>query len=145
MADKHRFKFDESKFRPKQREAALALVEYEFTPKGARKTKEEIATDLGITRKTLHNWDTQDDNFINYKNYLSSDFMDSHMAFVYSKLLQSIDKGSVRGIELYMKRIGDLKDQHEVKFEQTTDNQSFDERKAELLKRLGAETKPEGE
>lgn len=142
MADKHRFKFDESKFKPKQREAALALVEYEFTPKGARKTKQEIADELGITRKTLHNWDTQDDNFINYKNYLASDFMDSHMAFVYSKLIQSIDKGSVRGIELYMKRIGDLTDKTEVTFEQTGDNKTFDERRAELeerLKQLGGE------
>lgn len=137
MADKHRFKFDESKFKPKQREAALALVEYEFMPKGQRKTKQEIADELGISRKTLHNWDTQDDNFINYKNYLASDFMDSHMAFVYSKLLQAIEKGSVRGIELYMKRIGDLREQHEVTFEQDKDTKTFDERRAEILKRLG--------
>lgn len=137
MADKHRFKFDETKFLPKQREAALALVEYEFTPKGHRKTKQEIADELGIARKTLHNWDTRDDNFINYKNYLASDFMDSKMAFVYNKLIESIDRNSVRAMELYMKRIGDLADKQEVTFKQDGDNMTAEERRAELLKRLG--------
>lgn len=141
MSAKHTFKFDENKFRPKQREAALALVEYEFTPKGQRKTMEEIATELGITRKTIHSWNTKDPNFIAYKNYLASDFMDSSLAFVYKKLLESIDRGSVRGMELYLKRIGDLADQSEITIKQEGSNQSFEERQAELLARLAGEAK----
>lgn len=143
MSAKHTFKFDENRFKPKQREAAIALVEYEFTPKATRKTKEEIANELGVTRKTLHLWDTKDSNFIAYKNYLASDFMDSSLAFVYKKLLESIDKGSVRGMELYLKRIGDLADQSEITIKQEGSGQSFEERQAELLARLQSEGKSE--
>lgn len=139
MSAKHTFKFDESRFKPKQREAAIALVEYEFTPKGERKTKQQIADELGITRMTLHLWDTKDENFIAYKNYLASQFMDSHLAYVYKRLLDSIERGSVKGIELYLKRIGDLAEQNEITIRQEGSDQSFEERKAELLKRLEQE------
>jgi len=135
VANKHNFKYDESKFLPKQREAAIALVEYEFTPKNQRKTKEEIAEDIGVSRKTLHNWDTKDSNFIAYKNYLASEFMDSHLALVYKKLIDSIERGSVRGIEVYLKRIGDLDTHTEVTIKNDGDL-SFEERKAALMERL---------
>lgn len=138
MSAKHTFKYDESKFLPKQREAAIALVEYEFRPKGERKTKEQIAESLGITRMTLYNWDSKDANFIAYKNYLASEFMDSSLAFVYKKLLESIDRGSVRGMELYLKRIGDLAEQNEITIKTEGDSKSFEQRQAELLARLGA-------
>lgn len=136
MANKQRYGFDETKFKPKQREAALALVEKEFSPPGERKTNEEIANELGITRMTLYNWDTKDTNFIRYKRYLSDDFMDSQVAFVYSKLLESIDKGSVRGIELFMKRMGDLANKQEVTFTNQGEEQSFEDRRKELMERL---------
>lgn len=145
MSAKHTFKFDEARFKPKQREAAIALVEYEFMPKGQRKTKQEIADELGICRKTLHNWDTKDENFIAYKNYLASEFMDSHLAFVYKKLLDSIERGSVRGIELYLKRIGDLAEQNEITIRQEGEVKDFDERRKELLARLGVENSEQGE
>lgn len=132
------FEYDETKFRPMQREAAIALVEYEFSPKNARKSKQEIADELGISRQGLHKWDTQDKNFIAYKNSLAADFTDSHTAFVYKKLIDSIDRGSVRGIELFMKRVGDLADQQELTIKQEGVT-SFEERRADLLKRLGAE------
>lgn len=139
MSNKQAFKYDESKFLPKQREAAIALVEYEFTPKKERKTKEQIAADLGVCRKTLHNWDTKDANFIAYKNYLASDFMDSHLAFVYKKLIDGIERGSMKGIELYLKRIGDLDERNELTIKQESDL-SFEERKAALLARLEKST-----
>ena len=135
MSNKHNFTYDESKFLPKQREAALALVEYEFTPKKERKTKDQLAEELGVSRKTLYNWDTQDSNFIAYKNYLSSEFMDSHLALVYKKLIDAIERGSVRGIEVYLKRIGDLDTQTEITIKDES-TKSFEERKEELLKRL---------
>lgn len=135
MANKHNFKYDESKFKPKQREAAIALVEYEFTPKAQRKTKGEIADELGVTRMCLYNWDTKDANFIAYKNYLASEFMDSHLAFVYKKLIESIEKGSTRGIELYLKRIGDLDQNSEITIKQEGDV-SFEERKRALQERI---------
>lgn len=136
MSAKHKFNYDEVRFKPKQREAAIALVEYEFAPKEGRKGKQEIADSLGITRKTLHNWDTKDANFIAYKNYLASEFADSSLAFVYKKLLDSISNGSVRGIETFLKRIGDLDTNSEVTIKQEGAEQSFDERKAAILDRL---------
>lgn len=132
------FEYDETKFKPLQREAAIALVEYEFTPKGQRKTKQEIADEIGITRQGLHKWDTQDKNFIAYKNSLAADFTDSNTAFVYSKLIDSIGRGSVRGIELFMKRIGDLADQQELTIKQEG-NMTFEERREDLMKRLQEE------
>lgn len=132
------FEYDETKFKPLQREAAIALVEYEFTPKGQRKTKQEIADELGITRQGLHKWDTQDQNFIAYKNSLAADFTDSNTAFVYSKLIDSIGRGSVRGIELFMKRIGDLADQQELTIKQEG-AMTFEERREDLMKRLQEE------
>jgi hypothetical protein len=139
MSAKHTFKYNEALFKPKQREAAVEMVEYEFTPKGQRKTQDQISEELGITRKTLHNWNTKDANFIAYKNYLASEFMDTSLSFVYKKLLESIDRGSVRGMELYLKRIGDLADQNEITIKHEGDAKSFDERQAELLARLNSE------
>ena len=132
-----KFTYDEVLFKPLQREAAIAMVEYDFTPKKERRTKQGISDDLGITRKTLHNWERKDANFIAYRNYLASEYMNSHLAFVYQKLLGSIENGSVRGIETYLKRIGDLDTNSEVTVHTKGTEQSFDERKQELLERLG--------
>lgn len=136
MSAKHKFNFDEARFKPKQREAAIELVEYEFATKDERKGKQQIADELGITRATLHKWDTKNSNFIAYKNYLASEFIDSNLAFVYKKLLDSISNGSVRGIETFLKRIGDLDTNSEVTIKQDGAEQSFDERKTAILDRL---------
>src|SRR5699024_9141418 len=139
MTKNRRFGFDETKFRPKQREAAIAMVEYEFAGSAAeRKTKTEIAEELGISRATLHNWNTRDQNFIAYKNYLSADFFDSYLPFVYRKMLEGIDKGSMKGIELYLKRIGDLdrKDELTLRQEGGGSDQTHEERIAALKERM---------
>lgn len=128
--------YDESKFRPKQREAALALVEYEFMVDGQRKSKQQVADELGVTRQTLHNWDTQDANFIAYKNFLASTYMDAHLAFVYSKLIDGIEKGSMKGIDIYLKRHGDLDRRDELKVINDGDTMTMEERQAALRQRL---------
>ena len=130
------FSFDESKLRPKQREAAVALIEREFSEKGNRKTLEEIAEELDITRMTLYNWDNRDRNFIEYKNYLAADFFDSYLPFVYKKLLDGISHGSMKGIELFLKRRGELDTRSEVEITHTGDEKTHEERKEELLARL---------
>jgi predicted transcriptional regulator len=133
------FKFDETKFKQGQREAAIAMVEYEFTPKGERKTKQQIADELGITRKTLHNWNTGDPNFIAYKNHLAGQFADTNLAFVYNKLVESIGNGSVRAMEVFLKRIGDMDTSSELTIKSGDgDGQSFEERKAALMERIKA-------
>lgn len=128
--------FDESKFLPKQREAALMLVEYEFADKAERKTKLQICEELDICRMTLHNWDKSDQNFIAYKNYLAADFFDSYLPFVYKKMIDGIGNGSMKGIELFLKRYGDLDNRSEVTINDGGGNKSHAERKAELMDRL---------
>ena len=138
MSSKERFhqSFDETKFLEGQREAAAALVEYEFTPKKHRKTKQQIADELGVCRKTLHNWEFYDSNFIAYKNYLASEFTDSHLPYVYRKLLDAIERGSVTGIDLFLKRIGDLDQKAEITVNNNGPELSAEERKKALEARL---------
>lgn len=135
------FTYDETKFKPKQREAAIEMIEYEFAPKGERKTLQQIADNLGITRKTLHNWNTKDANFIAYKNHLAGQMADTNLAFVYKKLMDSVGNGSVRAMEVFLKRIGDLDTSSELTIKQGGEggDQTFEERKAALMERLKAE------
>lgn len=139
MAINNRFLFDETKFRPGQQKAALLLVERDFVDKKDRKTQEEIAEECGVTRVTLWNWDKKDANFIAYKNYLASEMMNSQLSFVYSKLMDIIGEGNTKGIEMFLKRIGDLDTKSDVTINDKRggDEASFDERKSALLERLG--------
>lgn len=131
------FKFEEARFKPKQREVALALVEREFAEKKNRKTKEAIAEEHGTTMMTIWRWENHDANFIAYKNHLASEFMDSRLAFVYSKLIDVIGDGNTKGIELFLKRIGDL----DTKTDLTINNQKDDETQEERLAKLQARLK----
>lgn len=138
-----RFNYDESKLRPMQKEAAHELVMYEFMPKKAtdefpkRKTKQQIAEELGITRKTLHEWDTKDTNFIAYKNKVASDMLNSMTPLVYAKLMDNVRNGSMRAIETYMKRIGDLDNRSEITVHDNSNNaETFKEREEEIKRRL---------
>lgn len=139
MATKRIFLFDETKFRPGQQKAALLLTERDFLSKDERKSLEEIAQECGVTRVTLWNWTTKDSNFIAYKNYLASEMMDSQLSFVYSKLMDIIGEGNAKGIEMFLKRIGDLDTRTDVTVNDNRQesDQSFEERRAELMKRLG--------
>lgn len=134
--DKFAQQFDENRFKKGQREAALALVEYEFSADEERKTKQEISEELGICRKTLHNWQFNDPNFIAYKNYLASEVMDANLAMVYRKLLEGIEQGSMRGIEMFLKRIGDMDTKSEVTVNTGGDDKTQDERIRELRDRI---------
>lgn len=131
-----RFAYDETRFKPNQREAAVSMVEYEHTPYKERKTLDEIAKEVGVTRRTLHNWNTRDQNFIAYKNSVAADFLETQAAFVYAKLLDGISNGSMKGIELFMRRLGDLDSRSEVTIRDDGGNQSQEDRVAALKERL---------
>lgn len=132
------FKFDETNFKPKQREVALALVEREFADKKGRKSKQDIAEESGITTMTLWRWENHDANFIAYKNHLASEFMDSRLAFVYGKLLDVIGEGNTKGIELFLKRMGDLDTKTDLTINKSSDDETQAERLAKLSERLKA-------
>lgn len=132
------FKFDETAFKPKQREVALALVEREFIPKEDRLTKEEIAQEHGISHMTLYRWQKQDPNFISYMGHLASQFMDSNQSKVYAKLMEAVNKGNIKAMELYMKRSGDLDTKNEISFTQNQDELSIQDRLDRLKARKDA-------
>ena len=136
--NRRQYRFDEAKLKPGQRKCAMLLMENDFSDKGDRRTQEEIAEEVGVHRTTIHAWNTQDTNFIEYKNYLSANAMNTFLPFVYRKLIDGINNGSMKGIELYLKRIGDMDTRSEVTLnEGSGDDKSFDERKADILARLG--------
>lgn len=132
-----RFAYDETRFKPNQKQAAALLVEYENTPYKERQTLEEIAEEVGVTRRTLHNWNTKDQNFIAYKNSIAADYLDTQLAFVYAKLLDGIGNGSMKGIELFMRRFGDLDSRSEVTIRDNGGEQTQEERLEALKERLG--------
>lgn len=67
----------EAKLDARQRQAALLLVERELSDTSSRKTYEEIGAEVGVTRKTIHVWKTQNKTFIDYMNLLADGFLES--------------------------------------------------------------------
>ncbi|MDA2128671.1 hypothetical protein BK703_16940 [Bacillus thuringiensis serovar silo] len=102
----------ESRLNLKQREAALLLVENEMNIEGDRKTQEELANELGITRMCLYKWRTQNKSFIDYKNMIADEFFSEKRDFVYRQLLRTISgsQPSIKGIDLFLRRHGLLTD-----------------------------------
>lgn len=133
-----RYQFDESRLKPGQRKAALTLAANEFLPKKDRTPLNEIWEEAGVTQMTLWRWRNEDENFIAYKNYLASNMLDEHLPFVYGKLIETIGRGSVKGIELFMKRIGDLDTKTELTVREDDSKDSPEERLARLKERLAA-------
>lgn len=107
MSDKRRSAL-ESRLEGRQIKAALLCVEREFSPEEERATFEDIANEIGISRKTLHKWRTQNRAFIDYSNYIADDFLESERAQVYRQLMKTImgSQPSIKGIDLYFKRHG---------------------------------------
>jgi hypothetical protein len=101
----------ESKLTLKQRQAALMLVENEMATEG-KKTQDEIAEDLGISRQGLYKWRTQNRAFIEYRNMLADDVLSSMRPLVYKQLMSLITgtQPSVKAIDLFMRRFALLTD-----------------------------------
>lgn len=138
-----RKKYDEALLKVGQKKAAHLLIEREFSDRRTRKTKEQIAEECGVTRMTLYRWEHEDDNFIAYYNELAQKFVDSQLAFVYSKLLDGIKSGSMKGIELYLKQAGKLIDKQEVEVDDKRED--ADARQKRLLERLEQLAKEEND
>lgn len=83
-----------------QVKAVNLLIENEIDLRKS-KTQEDIAQEVGITRKQLYVWRTQDTDFIAYKDALADQVLAGHHEKVIAKLLQSIDNGSVKAMDLY--------------------------------------------
>jgi hypothetical protein len=77
---------------PQQQMAAHLLVANEFAGKEKR-TQEDLAEEIGISRKHLHTWRTEDIDFIRYTAALSEMKVESYTTLVDAKLIYLIEHG----------------------------------------------------
>ncbi|MEC0370036.1 phBC6A51 family helix-turn-helix protein [Paenibacillus chibensis] len=107
MSDKKKSAL-EARLEGRQIKAALLCVEREFAPEDERKSFDEIADEVGVSRMSLFRWRTGNRAFIDYVNHIADDFLASERALVYRQLMKTITgpQPSVKGIDLYFKRHG---------------------------------------
>ncbi|MCP9283030.1 phBC6A51 family helix-turn-helix protein [Bacillus safensis] len=119
-----------------KRKAAQACALNEIMPEGGeKKTQEQLAEELGMSRMGLYRWRTQDPAFIEYMNLLADDMLSSHRSEVYGQLMRLIkgQQPSVKAIDLFMKRFGLLTEKQII-----TDNTVTDESSADIKKEAEA-------
>ncbi|MEH7457949.1 phBC6A51 family helix-turn-helix protein [Bacillus sp. JJ1127] len=102
-----------------QAQAAVKLVENSFAGRG-RKTLEEIAEELGISRTTLWTW-SQDVNFNRYKEALADQLLRGQIDLANGQLLALIrgdftnnSTPSVKALHLFYQLQGKLVNKTEV-------------------------------
>lgn len=102
-----------------QTQAAVKLVENSFAGK-ERKTLEEIAEELGISRTTLWMW-SNDGNFIRYKEALADQLLRDNIDLANGQLLALIrgdftanKTPSIKALELFYKLSGKLIEKKEI-------------------------------
>lgn len=143
MADKRKAAL-EAKLDGRQIKAALMCVEREFAAEDERKSFDEIADEIGVSRQSLYKWRTQNRAFIDYVNYVADDFLASERAYVYRQLMKSIGgaQPSIKGIDLFFRRFGLITQQVAVETKEAGAAKSNDELAAEIeeLDELLAET-----
>lgn len=119
-----------------KRKAAQACALNEIMPEGGeKKTQEQLAEELGMSRMGLYRWRTQDSTFIEYMNLIADDMLSSHRSEVYGQLMKLIkgQQPSVKAIDLFMKRFGLLTEKQII-----TDNTTADESSADIKKEAEA-------
>ncbi|MCM3736760.1 phBC6A51 family helix-turn-helix protein [Bacillus cytotoxicus] len=102
-----------------QAHAAVKLVENSFAGR-SRKTLEEIAEELSISRTTLWTW-SNDVNFIRYKEALSDQLLRGQIDLANGQLIALIrgdftnnSTPSVKALELFYKLSGKLVEKKEI-------------------------------
>lgn len=97
----------EAKLTPRQREAALFLVERDLSDDLDLReiTLQDIADKIGISRQQLFNW-RRNQSFIEYTNLVADDFLREKQRMVYRQLMRLIEspQPSTNAIKLFMQR-----------------------------------------
>ncbi len=124
----------EAKLTPKQREAALLVVERELSDVNERRTFDDIAKELGMTDRGIYKWRTQNKEFIEYVNLLADEFLESKRSVVYRQLMRLIEgtQPSVKAMDLYLRRHGLLTDKQVVETKDTSGNNSVEDIEKEI-------------
>jgi hypothetical protein len=126
------------KKRPKEFEADGIDVDEAKEAGLCRLSIGDIAAKTSITERQLYNWRTDNSDFIDYVNALSTQAFASYLPEVFEKHLDMTLKGqgSMKGIELFYKFGGLLVDKSEVKTDDSgNDRASLEERLAKLRRR----------
>lgn len=101
-------KFDYSRYSDVQLQVARMMCDPDV-----EMTIKQVATEVGVTERTIYRW-KENPEFIELLNYLSDTYMDAFLGVVYKSLQKGVRKGSVKAMELALKRQGKLVDRKEV-------------------------------
>ncbi|HDR8003418.1 phBC6A51 family helix-turn-helix protein [Bacillus cereus group sp. BceL300] len=99
---------DYSKFSKEQLEAARLMTDF-----SSKMTNKEIAEAVGISERQFYRW-KEDREFLDLVNDLSDKYMDANTPQIYRQLMKAVNGGSVKAIELALKRAGKLVERREV-------------------------------
>ncbi|MCJ7991113.1 phBC6A51 family helix-turn-helix protein [Priestia sp. OVS21] len=111
--------------------AAQLLVSNEFAGK-ERRSMDELAEEVGVTRVTLWGWKTKNVAFIKYMEALSEVSLASYKSLADAQLIKLIRGDaqanglpSVKGLELFYKLSGRLVERSEVIKAETPEKRSY--------------------
>ena len=95
--------------------AAELLAVNKFLPKEDRKSIGDIAAASNVSERSLYNWRTNNEDFIEYVNLRAIQVFNSHLPDFMEKHMEMALKGqgSMKGIELFYKFGGYLVDKTE--------------------------------
>ena len=122
----------------KQQKAVYLLIENEMAPTTEQKTQEELADELGISRKCLWEWRKKNQAFIEFKKEVAKDYLGDGVGIFTRQLLKSMGgkNPSQKALDLYAKMMGFIKAEHSV--EVTQGGARTDEELAQQLAELDA-------
>ncbi|MFT9848964.1 phBC6A51 family helix-turn-helix protein [Aneurinibacillus sp. REN35] len=110
----------ESKLTLPQRKAAFLVLENEMRPTKERRTLDDIAAEVGVSRTALFNWRKENPVFIAYYNALADRQLDSFRGVADAQLKRLIEGtsnngiASIKALELYYKLTARLVNRSEV-------------------------------
>ncbi|MFF3021213.1 phBC6A51 family helix-turn-helix protein [Gottfriedia sp. NPDC057948] len=115
-----------------QAKAAYLLVLNDF--EGGNQTQEEIAQEVGVSRRTLLEWRRKSD-FIAYQGALSDQHLQAFRSRADKVLMDQVDKGFIKALDLYYTLLGrKITKTETTEVRQTSTYMSDDDIQAELEK-----------
>lgn len=122
----------------KQQKAVYMLIENEMAPTDEQKTQEQLAEELGISRKCLWEWRKKNQAFIEFKKEVAKDYLGDAVGIFTKQLISSMQgkQPSQKALDLYAKMMGFIKSEHSVEI--TSGSARTDEELAKELEELNA-------
>lgn len=133
-----------SNFKPEQVQAARLLALKET---GEKRTIKDIAEEVGVDQRSIYRW-KEDPEFCEMVNDIADRYMDGFLSEAYAHLRKQVRNGSVKAMELYLKRMGKLIEKREVSSDVNIEVKGVDAKSNEELaletKQLEAELLTDG-